>query len=165
VDLRPGELEALRWDRINFKAGKVRIDLNQVAKTEKGPKTAAGIREIDLSADALRALEAQKAISMMRGEHVWLNPRTAAPWETDAQIRKTLWAPLCKRAEVEYRNPYQIRHTYASARLTVGENPWYMAEQLGHVDVQMVFRVYGKFIRADYQKPKTATLRVVGRDS
>lgn len=162
--LRPGELEALRWDRVNFKTAKVRIDLNQVAKVEKGPKTEAGIREVDLSEDALRALEAQKPISMMRGPRVWLNPRTGEPWETDAQIRKTLWAPLCKRAGVEYRNPYQIRHTYASSRLTAGENPWYMHEQMGHADVQMIFKTYGKFIRADYQKPKIAKLKVVGSD-
>lgn len=163
--LRPGEMEALRWDRVNFGAEKVRIDLNQVAKVEKSPKTESGIREIDLSADAIRALEAQKAISMMRGPRVWLNPRTGEPWETDAQIRKTLWTPLCARAGVDYRNPYQIRHTFASSRLTAGENPWYMAEQLGHVDVQMVFQTYGKFIREDYQKPKVAHLRVVGGTS
>jgi hypothetical protein len=29
-----------------------------------------------------------------------------------------------------------------------------VASQLGHEDVEMVFRTYGKFIRDDYQKPK-----------
>ena len=29
------------------------------------------------------------------------------------------------------------------------------------LDVQMVFRVYGKFIAADYQKPKAPALRAV----
>lgn len=163
--LRPGEMEALRWDRVNFSSETVRIDLNQVAKVEKGPKTEAGIREVDLSADAIRALEAQKAISMMRGPRVWLNPRTSEPWETDAQIRKTLWTPLCTRAGIDYRNPYQIRHTFASSRLTDGKNPWYIAEQLGHVDVQMVFQTYGKFIREDYMKPKVPHLKVVGGTS
>ena len=36
---------------------------------------------------------------------------------------------------------------------------WYVAQQLGHVDVQMVIRVYVKFIAADYQKPKAPALR------
>ena len=48
----------------------------------------------------------------------WTPPRTNSPWESDAQIRKTLWEPLCKRAGVRYRNPYQVRHTYASTLLT-----------------------------------------------
>jgi integrase len=161
--LRPGELQALRWPKV--KPTTVRIDLNQVVKTEKAPKTAAGIREVDLSHDAVKALEAQKAISGLAGDHVWLNPRTGKAWTTDAQIRKTLWVPLLERAGVRYRNPYQARHTYASALLTAGANPWYVAQQLGHEDVQMVFRIYGKFIAQDYQKPKAPRLRVVGGDA
>jgi hypothetical protein len=35
-----------------------------------------------------------------------------------------------------------------------------VAQQLGDVDVQMVFRIYGKFIQADYRKPPV-TLKVV----
>ena len=42
----------------------------------------------------------------------------------------------------------------ASTLLTAGANRWYVAQQLGHEDVEMVFRTYGKFIREDYQKPK-----------
>lgn len=152
VGLRPGELIAARWDRVDWVAHKFRVNTNIVAKTEKDPKTAAGRRDVDLNAQALAALQAQKAASFLAGQHIWLNPRTGKAWETDAQIRKTLWEPLCKRAGVRYRNPYQVRHTYASSLLTAGENPWYVANQLGHVDVQMVFRIYGKFIPQDYQR-------------
>ena len=161
--LRPGELQALRWAKVKPTA--IRIDLNQVAKIEKEPKTKAGIRDVDLSPAAIKALEAQRVISGGAGDHVWLNPRTGKAWTTDAQIRKTLWVPLLARAEVRYRNPYQARHTFASARLTDGANPFYMADQLGHEDVQMVFRIYGKFIAQDYQKPKAPRLRVVGGDA
>lgn len=86
---------------------------------------------MELSAEALAALRAQCPISELKDERVWLNPRTGEPWSTDAQIRKTLWQPACKRTEVEYRNPYQVRHTYASALLTAGANPWYVASQVG----------------------------------
>jgi len=159
--LRPGELQALRWEKIDWKTSTARIDVNQVERQEKGPKTEAGVREVDLNPAALAALEAQKPASLLAGDHIWLNPRTGKAWETDAQIRKTLWVPLCARAGVRYRNPYQVRHTYASAMLTAGTNPWYVAQQLGHVDVQMVFRTYGKFIPVDYQKPKAPKLRAV----
>lgn len=159
--LRPGELMALRWNRVDWVGSKVRVDLNLVAKTEKGPKTEAGIRDVDLSPDAIAALNCQKEFSFLAGQHVFLNPRTGTAWETDAQIRKTLWQPLCTRAGVRYRNPYQVRHTFASSLLTAGNNPWYVAQQLGHVDVQLVFRVYGKFIPEDYQKPSAPALRRV----
>jgi integrase len=160
---RPGELIALKWLKIDWTNRKARIDLNQVVGVEKAPKTEAGIRDIDLNDESVAALIAQKPASFEAGGHIWLNPRTGKPWTTDAQLRKTLWMPLLERAGVRYRNPYQCRHTFASALLTAGQNPWYVAEQLGHVDVQMVFRTYGKFIAQDYQKQKAQpTLRVVG---
>lgn len=158
--LRPGELQALRWEHIDMERRIAKIVLNQVVGVIKEPKTEAGKRDVELNAEALEALRLQRPISQMRGHRIWLNPRTLQPWTTDAQIRKTLWLPLMERSGIEYRNPYQIRHTFASTLLTQGENPWYVASQLGHEDVEMVFRTYGKFIREDYQKPKPA-LRAV----
>lgn len=158
--LRPGELQALQWDHVDFDKKIARIVLNQVAGVVKAPKTEAGKRDVELNAEAVEALKQQRAVSQARGARVWLNPRTLKPWTTDAQIRKTLWLPVIERAGIEYRNPYQIRHTYASTLLTAGANPWYVAQQLGHEDVEMVFRTYGKFIGEDYQKPK-AELRLV----
>ncbi len=105
---------------------------------------------IDLDGLARAALTEQKACSFLSHEHVWLIPRSGKTWESDAQIRKTLWQQLCHRAGVRYRKPYQVRH-------------WYVTQQLGHVDVQMVFRIYGKFILADYRKPPVA-LKVVASD-
>lgn len=42
-----------------------------------------------------------------------------------------------------------------------GASPWYVASQMGHEDVEMVFRTYGKFTKDDYQKPKPE-FRIVG---
>ncbi len=129
---------------------------------QKGKQSAADLRDADLADDAIAALIAQKQHSFEAGQQIWLNPRTAEPWKIDAQIRKTLWVPLCTRGGVRYRNPYQCRHTFASALLTEGANPWYVAEQLGHADAQLVFTTYGKFIREDYLRPKLqAGLRAV----
>lgn len=152
--LRPGELQALEWEHIDWERRVARIVQNQGAGVIKGPKTAAGKREMDLNDEAMQALRDQLPISGARGKRVWLNTVTLLPWTTDAQVRKTAWLPLMARAGITYRNPYQIRHTYASTLLTAGANPWYVAQQLGHEDVEMVFRTYGKFIREDYQHPK-----------
>ena len=78
----------------------------------------------------------------------------------DAQIRKQLRTPLCKRATVPYRNPYQTRHTFASTRLTEGHNPYWLASQLGHEDVEMVFKVYGKWIPENFKAKNPCRTRV-----
>lgn len=158
--LRPGEIQAVEWSSVDWVHGRVRIDDNIVtgmvegkaAQVRKAPKTQAGIRDVDLSPLALAALQAQKAFTFLAGGRIWHDPRKSEPWASDAQIRKSLWQPLCKRAGVRYRNPYQMRHTYASTRLTAGANPWYIADQLGHTDVEMVFKIYGKFIPKNFQR-------------
>ncbi|WP_440588405.1 Arm DNA-binding domain-containing protein [Bordetella genomosp. 11] len=158
--LRPGEMIAMAWESADWVHGRVRIADNEVTgikdgkvtQVRKTPKTAAGYRDVDLSPRALEALQAQKAYTFLAGGRIWHDPRKGKPWENDAQVRKALWQPLCKRAGVRYRNPYQMRHTYASTRLTAGANPWYIAAQLGHADVEMVFKIYGKFIPKNFQR-------------
>ena len=162
--LRPSEIQALRWSRVDMGAAKILIDVVRVENEDQDrTKTEASTRWVRLSPAAASALVAQKLITHGAGDHVWHNPRKGKAWETADQIRKTMWIPLCSRAEITYRNPYQIRHTFASARLTEGENPWFVADQMGHVDVTMVFQTYGKFIHKDYQKPAVPpNLKAVG---
>ncbi|TLS78270.1 hypothetical protein FE236_00480 [Mariprofundus erugo] len=47
---------------------------------------------------------------------------------------------------VRYRNPYQSRHTYASMMLSAGENPAWIAKQMGHTNMQMVLQKYGRYM-------------------
>lgn len=44
------------------------------------------------------------------------------------------------------RYPYQTRHTYASMMLSAGENPMWVAQQMGHSDWAMIRRVYGRWM-------------------
>ncbi|GHX80435.1 integrase-related protein [Vibrio cholerae] len=48
---------------------------------------------------------------------------------------------------VRCRNQYQLRHTYASWMIThANVNVSYLAQQMGHADITMVARVYGKWL-------------------
>lgn len=42
------------------------------------------------------------------------------------------WVKVIRRAEVRYRRPFQLRHTYASTLITEGANLKWLARQLGH---------------------------------
>lgn len=144
--LRTSELIALEWGDIDWKKELVRVRRACVNKHTKQPKTTAGERDVKLFPPALEALKAQKQFSFLSAGRVFLNPRTNLPWETDAQIRKTLWMPALKKAGVIYRNPYQTRHTYASTLLSAGENPLWVAQQMGHKDWGMIRKRYGRWI-------------------
>jgi integrase len=153
--LRTSEMIALRWKDVDWKARCVIVRVAVVEKTEKGTKTLAGTRRVQLDDAAYAALEGQKSWTLLQGNRVFHNPRTNLPLSDDQQIRKSLWLPAIKAAEVRYRNPYQTRHTFASTLLSSGANPWWVQEQMGHKTVEMIFKVYGKWI------PDTSATRAV----
>lgn len=147
--LRTSELIALAWPNIDWISGTVRVDSAFVAGVLKNhTKTAAGMRHVMLTPQASLALTDQKQYTLIAGGGVFLNPRTDAPWTDDNQIRLR-FQRICLLAGVRYRNPYQTRHTYASIMLTNGENEYWLAEQMGHVDPSMIRKHYGKFIKED----------------
>jgi integrase len=124
----------------------VRVRRAYVLKQFKEPKTKSGEREIKLFPPAIDALKSQRPFTYLQGKQIFNNPRTNKPWEDDGQIRKTAWIPALKKTGVIYRNPYQTRHTYASTLLTSGENPLWVAQQMGHKDWGMIRKTYGHWI-------------------
>jgi len=48
-----------------------------------------------------------------------------------------------RETSLRYRNLYQTRHTYASILLTAGEDPMWVAQQMGHKDWGMIRKIYG----------------------
>lgn len=144
--LRTSELIALRWEDVDLVGGTLSVRRAKVRKQVKAPKTKAGRRTVQLLEPASNALLAQREYSQLRGEEVFLNPRTGEPWEHDGPIRKTAWQPALKRAGVRYRYPYQTRHTFASTLLSAGENPVWVANLMGHKDWAMIIKVYGRWI-------------------
>lgn len=144
--LRTSELIALNWEHVDLNHNFLLIDSALVSGETKGTKTKAGTRKVQLLPLARQALVAQKPLTYIEHEHVFLNPRTNRPWTGDQQPRRTSWDYICKRAGVRRRNPYQTRHTFASIMLSNGERELWVAQQLGHVDVSTVRRHYGRWI-------------------
>lgn len=144
--MRTSELIALRWQDIDWKHSLVLVRQALVMGEVKGPKTAAGRREVKLLPPAASALQAQKAHTALAGGVVFHDPRTDAQWSGDKAIRETHWRSALRAAGVRYRYPYQTRHTYASTLLSAGENPVWVAKQMGHKDWVMIVKTYGRWI-------------------
>lgn len=145
--MRTSELIALDWLHVDLNAGVVRVQNAQVVGTMKTTKTKAGLRDVLLLPSARAALEAQREVTRgMEHNRVFVVPWHGRPWSGDKQIRVNCWTYVLKKAEVRYRNPYQTRHTFASMLLSRGENPLWVAQQMGHVDTEMITKTYGKWI-------------------
>lgn len=145
--LRTGELIALQWNDVDWQKGVVRVLRSIVRGQERdGTKTESGIREVKLLPIALAALAAQKPYTSEAGGAIFHNPRHDAPWTGPKALAKGPWAVVLRRAKVRYRNLYQTRHTYASILLTAGEDPMWVAQQMGHKDWGMIRKIYGRWI-------------------
>ncbi len=54
--------------------------------------------------------------------------------------------PLLRHLGLRRRRPYQTRHTAATLWLAVGENPEWIARQMGHTTTEMLSRVYSCYV-------------------
>ena len=150
--LRTSELVALDWPDIDWFRGVVvvsRAMTQGMDEPEDGTKTDAGLREVKLLPPALEALKAQKPFTFLKGAEVFQNPRAGERWTGDRVIREGMWIPALKKAGVRYRKPYQTRHTYASMMLMAGENPMWVAKQMGHTDWSLTAKRYARWIQSD----------------
>lgn len=147
--MRPSEQIALPWPKVHLAENRVRVELARVTGIdgleEKGPKTKAGNRWIDLTAGARKALERQEPRTGSKGSVVFLDARYGLPWAGETALRKRFMR-LCAAAKVRYRNPYQTRHTFASVMLAAGVPAIRVARWMGHVDAEMLHRHYARWI-------------------
>jgi integrase len=152
--MRTSELIALEWSDIDFNRKKINISKakTQFSDADETTKTKTGTREIDMLPPVEQALINQKQHTLLQGGKIFLNPIKGVQWTGDQQIRKSLWIPLLKRANVRYRNPYQTRHTFASMMLSAGENLAWVSKQMGHSSVLITARTYARWIPSNTQQ-------------
>lgn len=147
--MRPSEYIALEWGAIDWVHGRISVERARTAgTTNESTKTNAGLRLIDMRQGAYEALIEQKAHTSIAGGVIFHDPAYGKGWQDYGRLGKR-WTLLLKRAGVRYRNPYQTRHTFASTLLSTGDNPMYVAKQMGHTDTTMIVRTYGKWIEQE----------------
>lgn len=156
--LRLGELFALTWEDFDFVHNTVHVSWSYTEHKLTPQKTDGSDRIIELNdlPGAAEAMRRQKALTFMLparatkiGERrfMFMNPATCGPFTHAEQLRITRWPNMLRRAGVRYRYPYQCRHTFASLMLVSGKTPEWVANNLGHRDVEMVYKHYSKFLK------------------
>jgi len=171
--IRPGELKALAWEDVDLAAGIVHIkyNLNRGGQL-KSPKTDASVRKVELMPVALEILKRQQAKTYLKpliaeniyyllGEPDVVNRRRVFLSRSDKPYKSPelttapkQWENWLRKAKLIHREPYQLRHTFASQMLMVGADPTWLAKQLGHADWGMIRKIYGQWIsgeRPDYR--------------
>ena len=156
--MRPGEALALTWRDVSLATGTIRI---------RQSKTEAGVREIDLPVGVSEVLSELKARTSRSGpdDPVFLNGRGTPQTKNNLQRQIKVAIGRANESLVkvgideipEEVTPYSFRRLYASLRaarwidsdgnLRPGDDQVYIAEQMGHTDAALTFRVYQRAVK------------------
>ena len=141
--LRTGELHGLQWKYVDFERRQILVRETFVRGKIEDTKTDGSQREITMSAPVYEALLAQR---QRTGDQAFVFcTANGSPLDND-NFTNRVWYPLLRHLGLAARRPYQTRHTCATFWLSTGENPEWIARQLGHCDTTMLFKTYSRFI-------------------
>ncbi len=142
--MRSGELHGLKWKHVDFDRRQILIRETFSKGRTEYTKTDGSQREILVSDMVFDALKIQYEATGSFSEYVFCN-RYGRPID-NKNFTDRVWYPLLRYLGLEVRRPYQTRHTSATLWLASGENPEWIARQMGHTTTEMLFRVYSRFV-------------------
>lgn len=150
--LRTGELLGLRWSDVDLEGGWITVSGSVVhGEFEDDLKTATSNRRIKLlplAKDALLKIAQRNRILELDCEFICLT-QFGKRYSSDKSWNSSWRHVFDKLPDVTYRNPYQTRHTFASLLLMQGEPVTWVADQLGHKNLQMVIMRYGRWVKSE----------------
>ena len=161
--MRTGEIDGLKWKYVDFESRLILIRQTIVAGQEDYTKTDGSQREIQMSQVVFEALQAQEKETGHRSDFVFCT-REGQPLDHN-NVTKRVWYPLLRHLGLTPRRPYQSRHTAATLWLASGENPEWIARQMGHSTTEMLFKVYSRFIPNLTRQDGSAFERMLARQS
>lgn len=151
--LDPGENFGLKVADIDLTQRKIRVR-QRYTRFGVGPvKNLRRAREVDMSEPVYRALREQVAEIELRSPWLWARGPRALPYNPQNFSRRA-WKRILERAKVKRRRFYQCRHTFATLLLRRGADWQYIADQMGHTDLEMLSTVYLRWQPGKTQKPE-----------
>lgn len=142
--MRTGEIDGLKWTYIDFEKRLILIRETVVRGEEEYTKTDASQRDIQMSHIVYQALQEQRKATIGRSEFVFC-PSDGQHLDHN-NVTKRVWYPILRHLGIKERRPYQTRHTAATLWLAAGENPEWIARQMGHASTEMLFKTYSRFV-------------------
>lgn len=128
-----------KWPLVNFVTQTIHIREARVLRKQKVPKTEFALRDVEMTPEIEACYLRQKRRSYLEYEFVWVTEE-GSPIDV-SNFRARVWKPLIKKTGLRYRYPNQARHTFATKRIAAGEDPTWIAKQMG-TSLEMLFSTY-----------------------
>ncbi|MDP5134739.1 DUF3596 domain-containing protein [Rheinheimera baltica] len=141
--LRTAEIDGLKWKYVDFERKQIVVQETVVNGKTQRPKNQSSYRSVTLSKPVTDALLAQKDVT---GQYEYVFCNGAGKPMDHRNITKRIWNPTLQLLGLPPRRAYETRHTAATLWLAAGENPEWIAKQLGHSSTKMLFERYSRFV-------------------
>lgn len=142
--LRTAEIDGLCWEFVDFERKTIRVIETLVHGRKETPKNNSSYREISMSGPVYQALCDQRTHTEGKSAFVFCT-RNGGPL-SHRNVTQRIWYPLLEELGIKKRRPYESRHTCATLWLAAGENPEWVARQMGHSNTKMLFTIYSRFV-------------------
>lgn len=133
--MRTSEVDGLRWKNVDLKRREIVVCEALVDGEMGGTKTTGSNRVIQMSTLVYEALVEQKKATAAKSEFVFCN-RHGEPLDY-RNVNRRVWHPTLFLLGLAPRT---------TLWLAAGENPEWIARQLGHSNTEMLFRVYSRYV-------------------
>ena len=142
--MRTSEIDGLTWDMVDFSRKQILVHKALVMNELIDTKTDGSFRSIEMNSLVLDALTEQAKVSKKLSKFVFCNGKGG--YLNHRNVTRRVWHPTLRYLKLKPRRPYQTRHTAATLWLASGENPEWIARQMGHVNTNMLFKVYSRYV-------------------
>lgn len=142
--MRTSEIDGLKWHNVDFERRQILIRETVVMGEEDTTKTDSSRRCIEMSKPVYDALCAHYKVTGQMQSFVFCT-RTGEPLNY-SNVTNRIWYPTLRLLGLKKRRPYQTRHTTATLWLAAGENPEWIARQMGHATTKMLFTIYSRYV-------------------
>lgn len=160
---RRGEIMGLKWDKIDFKSGRVRIDTALLYAPERGiyeDTTKTGnVRFLNLPAETMALLREYRRWYLeqrLKNGDRWKDAGFVFVRDDGRPMNPdSIWSWLqkfSKRHGLPHINPHAFRHTVASILIANGTDVVTVSKQLGHINVGTTEDFYSHIIEESKAK-------------
>lgn len=163
--MRTSEIDGLKWNNVDFERRQILIRETVVMGEKDTTKTDSSRRFIEMSKPVYEALLSQHRVTGAKQGFVFCT-RTGEPMNY-SNVTNRIWYPTLALLGLKKRRPYQTRHTTATLWLASGENPEWIARQMGHSTTKMLFTIYSRYVPNITRQDGSAFNRLItaGRES
>jgi integrase len=151
--LRIGELLALKWGDIGFRSRMILVQRNITRGRITTPKSRSSNRHVRMTEQLTKVLTthrtALKREAMKKGQGnppEWVFPNNDGTPLNYGNFVNRVWNRAMEKSGLRRRTPHDMRHTYATLRLSKGDTLAEVSKEMGHSTADITYRTYYKWL-------------------